>query len=121
MYSVVTARRGRVVNIPALYPGVPGVQMSARRLAILTDASRAFPQSLQAHAGIIISLFYSSVEHRVQVKVRHLVLFAAKAFTSVQLHFSGFNSLSTVRRHVVLRPPLFLVPCGFHSSAAFVT
>jgi hypothetical protein len=31
------------------------------------------------------------------VKVRHLVLFAAKAFTSAQLYFSGFRSFSTVR------------------------
>jgi hypothetical protein len=38
---------------------------------------------------IIISSFYSSV--RARVNVRHLVLFAAKAFTSVQLFFSGFN------------------------------
>jgi hypothetical protein len=52
------------------------------------------------------------------VKIRHLVLFAAKAFTSAQLFFSGFNLFSTVRRHVVLGRPLFLVPCGFHSSAA---
>jgi hypothetical protein len=52
------------------------------------------------------------------VKIRHLVLFAAKAFTSAQLSFSGFNSFSTVRRHVVLGRPLFLFPCGFHSSAA---
>jgi hypothetical protein len=46
-----------------------------------------------------------------------MVLLAAKAFTSVQLFFSGFNSFSTVRRHVVLGHPVFLVPCGFHSSA----
>jgi hypothetical protein len=30
------------------------------------------------------------------VNVRHLVLFAAKAFTSAQLFLSGFNSFSTV-------------------------
>jgi hypothetical protein len=69
---------------------------------------------------IIIICFYSSVEHRARVKVRHLVLFAAKAFTSAQLFFCGFNSFSTVHRHVVLGHPLFLDPCVFHSSAAFV-
>jgi hypothetical protein len=68
---------------------------------------------------IIIISFYSSVEHRARVKVCHLVLFAAKAFTSAQLFFSGFNSFSTVRRHLVLGRSLFLVPFGFHSSAAF--
>jgi hypothetical protein len=69
---------------------------------------------------IIISSFYSSVEHRARVKIHHLVLFAAKAFTSAQLFFSGFNSFSTVRRHLVLGRPLFLVPCGFHSSDGLV-
>jgi hypothetical protein len=59
-------------------------------------------------------------EHRARAKVHHLVLFAAKSFTSVQLFFSGFNSFSTVCHHVVLRCPLFLVPCGFHSSVSFV-
>jgi hypothetical protein len=44
---------------------------------------------------IITSCFYSSVEHRAPLKVRQLVLFAAKAFTSVQLFFSAFNSFST--------------------------
>jgi hypothetical protein len=34
---------------------------------------------------IIISSFYSSVEHRTRVKFRHLIPFAAKAFTSAQL------------------------------------
>jgi hypothetical protein len=67
---------------------------------------------------IIIISFYSLVEHRAQVKIRHQVLFAAKAFTSAQLFFSGFNSSSTVCRHVVLGHPFFLVPCGFHSNAA---
>jgi hypothetical protein len=67
---------------------------------------------------IIIISFYSLVEHRARVKIRHLVLFAAKAFTLSQLFFSGFNSFSTVHRHVVLGHPLFLVPCGFHSNAA---
>jgi hypothetical protein len=67
---------------------------------------------------IIIISFYSLVEHRARVKICHLVLFAAKAFTSAQLFFSGFNSFSTVRRHVVLGRPLFQVPCGFHSSAS---
>jgi hypothetical protein len=52
--------------------------------------------------------------------VRHVVPFAAEAFTSAQLSLSGFNQFRTARRHVVLRRPLFLVPCGFHSSAAFV-
>jgi hypothetical protein len=69
---------------------------------------------------VIIMFLYSSVEHRARVKVRHLVLFAAKASTSVQLFFCDFNTFSTVRRHVVLRRPLFLFPCGFHSSVAFV-
>jgi hypothetical protein len=36
---------------------------------------------------IIIISFYSFVEHRARVKIRHLVLFAAKAFTSAQLFF----------------------------------
>jgi hypothetical protein len=36
------------------------------------------------------------------VKVRHLVLFAAKALTSAQLFFSGVNSFSNICRHVVL-------------------
>jgi hypothetical protein len=54
------------------------------------------------------------------VNVRHLVPFAGKAYTSAQLFFSGFNSFSTVHPHVILGCPLFLVPCGFHSSAAFV-
>jgi hypothetical protein len=54
------------------------------------------------------------------VKVHHLVLFAAMAFTSARLFFSGFNSFTTVLCHVVLGRRLFLVPCGFHSSAAFV-
>jgi hypothetical protein len=67
---------------------------------------------------IIIISFYSLVEHRARVKIRHLVLFAAKAFSSAQLFFSGFNSLNTVRRHVVLDRPLFLDPCGFRSSGA---
>jgi hypothetical protein len=53
------------------------------------------------------------------VKVCHLVLFAAKAFTSAQLFFSGFNQFSTVHHLVVLGCPLFLVPCVFRSSAAF--
>jgi hypothetical protein len=34
---------------------------------------------------IIISPFYSSVEHRARVKFRHLIPFAAKAFTLAQL------------------------------------
>jgi hypothetical protein len=45
---------------------------------------------------IIIISFYSLVEHRARVKIRHLVLFAAKAFTSAQLFFSGFNSYQKV-------------------------
>jgi hypothetical protein len=40
---------------------------------------------------IITSSFYSSEKHRAPVKFRHLVLFVAKAFTSVQLFFPGFN------------------------------
>jgi hypothetical protein len=49
-------------------------------------------QRLKSTQGyIIISSFYSSVEHRARVKVRHLFLFAAKAFTSAQLFFSGLR------------------------------
>jgi hypothetical protein len=70
---------------------------------------------------IIISSFYSSVEHRDRVKVCHLVLFAAKAFTSAQLFLFGFGSFNTVIRHVVLVCPLFLVPQGFHSSTKYNT
>jgi hypothetical protein len=54
------------------------------------------------------------------MKFHHLGLFAAKTCTSAQLSFSGFNSFSTVRRHSVLGRSVFLVSCGFHSSAAFV-
>jgi hypothetical protein len=47
------------------------------------------------------------------VKVRHLVPFAAMAFTSAQLSFSGFISFSTVRRHIVLGRPLSWFPVDF--------
>jgi hypothetical protein len=67
---------------------------------------------------IIISSFYSSVEHMARVKVHHLFLFTVKAFTSAQVFFSGFNSFSTVCHHVVLGFPLSLIPCGIHSNAA---
>jgi hypothetical protein len=69
---------------------------------------------------IIIRSFYSSVEHRAEVRVSHLVLFAANTFASAQLFFFGFNLFSTVSRRVVLGCPLFLVPCGLHSIAALV-
>jgi hypothetical protein len=46
---------------------------------------------LQLQVIIIIISFYSLVEHRARVKIRHLVLFAAKVFTSTQLFFSGFH------------------------------
>jgi hypothetical protein len=51
----------------------------------------------------------SSSGHRAWVKVRHLVLFAAKSLTSAQLFFSGFILFSSIRRHVVLRRPFLLV------------
>jgi hypothetical protein len=54
---------------------------------------------------IIITPFYSSVEHRARVKVRHLVLFLAKTFTSVPLFISVFNSFRTLRCHVDLDQP----------------
>jgi hypothetical protein len=70
--------------------------------------------------GFIISSVYCSVaqEHRAPVKVRHLVLFAAKALNSAKLFFYGFSSFSTVRRHVVLGRPLFLVSCGWSASTS---
>jgi hypothetical protein len=45
---------------------------------------------------IIIIYFYSLVEHSARVKIRYLVLFAAKAFISAQLFFSGINSYQKV-------------------------
>jgi hypothetical protein len=54
---------------------------------------------LQIHAFYVMSLYffiiiissYSSVEHRARVKAHHLVLFAAKAFTSSRIHFIFFH------------------------------
>jgi hypothetical protein len=81
-------------------------------------SNNLFQLPLLKNIIIIIISFYSLVEDKARVKIHYLVLFAAKAFTSAQLFFCGFNSFSTVHRHVVLGCPLFLVPCGFHSSAA---
>jgi hypothetical protein len=48
-----TERRGRTVNTPVLYSGGPGFKISARRLAIMTEVSPGFPQSLQANSRIV--------------------------------------------------------------------
>jgi hypothetical protein len=48
-----TERRGRVVNTSTSYSGVPVLNSRHRRPAILIEAFRGFPQSLQATAGII--------------------------------------------------------------------
>jgi hypothetical protein len=47
---------------------------------------------LRKSGVIIIISFYSLVEYRARVKIRHLVLFAAKAFTPAQL-----SSLALIR------------------------
>jgi hypothetical protein len=51
------------------------------------------------------------VEHRARVKIHHLVLFAAKDFTSAQLFFSGFNSLRILT--LVSAPP-YIPETDFH-------
>jgi hypothetical protein len=64
---------------------------------------------------IIISSFYSSVEHSAQVRVRHKVLFAVKAFTSALHFFSGFDSLSTVRYPFLYQQVVLSDPTGISS------
>jgi hypothetical protein len=44
---------GRVVNTPTLYAGGPEFDSQPRRMAILTEVFRGFPQSLQANARIV--------------------------------------------------------------------